>query len=111
MGLTVADIIPAWVWKDAVIVERFRGRTATGTAYDPPLVTPCLVSKKARLVRTVDAREVTSSANAVFPPQVPDIPVESRVTMPDGHRATVVAFHDHRKPALPSPDHIQIFIE
>jgi hypothetical protein len=107
----MADIIPDLVWRDAVIVERFRGRSSVGAVYDLPIVERCVVSHDTKLVRATDGREVTSAASIIFPPQVADVPVESRVTMPDGQRHTVLMFRDMRKPALPTPDHTQIRVE
>ena len=107
----MADNIPPELFRDAVIVERFRGRTGVGATYELPIVERCLISHDSKLVRSGDDREVVSSASLVFPPRVPDIPVESRVTMPDGLRHTVLTFRDMRKPALPTPDHTQIRVE
>jgi hypothetical protein len=88
-----------------IVVERKTGDGAAGAIYAAKDSTLKGRVKNARkLVRTADGKEVISEATVSLPLVTPVIPVESKVTLPDGRTAFVIAEgrHDTRLDYMPN---------
>lgn len=78
-----------------------------GTAY--PL--RCFAAAKARLIRGTTGDMVTSDTTITAATSTPNIPVGSRITLPDGSPTTVLRLSRADGGGLPTPDHVEIVCE
>lgn len=98
-----------------VTVEAYQGSGAYGDVYATPVdVTPCVVEDTRRLVRvqTQDAvgAEAVSSTTVYAPPDTP-APPGSRVILPSGRVARVLAVARLDDHGLGLPAHVEIALE
>lgn len=76
--------------KDTVTVETYSGDGAYGPVYADPVVVPCNVQMKRRLVRTASGDEaVDMPVLTVHPDEVPMFTPETRLTI-EGRASTVL---------------------
>ncbi|MFB6618225.1 hypothetical protein ACIGFK_07520 [Streptomyces sp. NPDC085524] len=102
---------PGWLMRHRITVEPYRGETAYGPSYGPPLGdVPALVSEAVRTVRDREGREVTSTAQIICAPGL-DCPPESRITLPGGRTARALAVARHTAPGLPVPQSTEVSVE
>ncbi|WP_439675998.1 hypothetical protein [Embleya sp. MST-111070] len=103
--------VPAWLLRHRVTVEPYRGESAYGKVFGPPIVdVPAMVDETVRVVRAPDGRQVTSSAQIIAAPGL-DCPAESRVTLPDGRITTAITGAQHTAPGLPVPASSEVNVE
>lgn len=93
-----------------ITVEPYLGDAGTGPLYGPAVVVRCFLDAKVRMVRTLSGREVTSTSTA-YCPLATMCPAESRVTLPDGRTALVIAALRRDGGGLPTPDHLEVQME
>jgi hypothetical protein len=101
-------LIPGFLLRHEVAVERYEGDSAVGPLYGAPVTVRCFLEEKTRLVRAPDGREVTSSSTFYCRLDAVDAPPESRVTLPDGRQTTVIDQARHDGGGLPTPDHLEV---
>lgn len=99
----------------SVVVEPYQGSGAYGDVYGAPTaVTPCVVEDTRRLVRvqTQDAagHEAVSSTTVYAPPET-TAPPGSRVTLPSGRTARVLAASHLDAHGHPLPEHLELALE
>lgn len=102
--------IPAWLLAKAgqdITVEPHVGSSARGQLYGPSVPVRALVENKRRMVRAKDGTMVTSEAT-VRMQLTEDCPVDSKVTLPDGRIATVLASNSIDGGSLPVPSHLEV---
>ncbi|MFB7029672.1 MULTISPECIES: hypothetical protein [unclassified Streptomyces] len=102
--------IPKSAFGHTVTVEPYLGRTSVGPRYGPPTTVKCLVDAKTRTVRSATGAEVVSSSTFYARPGLV-CPPESRVTLPDSRKTTVIAFLDRDGGGLPTPDHVEVQLQ
>ncbi|MFE5895834.1 hypothetical protein ACFQ67_00135 [Streptomyces sp. NPDC056488] len=95
--------MPGFLLQHEVTVERHLGSSAYGPKFGAPVVVRCLLEQQTRVVVGQDGSDITSSSTFRAPLDVPAIPPESRVTLPDGDKTTVIAALRHDGGALPTP--------
>lgn len=103
---------PAFLWRHRVVVEPYLGPAGYGPRYGAPVEVLCLLERSTRVVKKPDGTEVTSSATfrtaldreSVCPP-------ESRVTLPDGGKTTVINVQPQDGAGLPVPNHLEVSLE
>lgn len=91
-----------------VTVEPYLGDNGYGPQYGDSVTVRCFLEEKTRLVRDPDGREVTSSSTVYCRLDAVDAPPESRVTLPDGRKTTVIDQARHDGGGLPLPDHLEV---
>ncbi|WP_228975204.1 hypothetical protein [Streptomyces sp. DH12] len=100
--------MPAFLLRHEVVVEPYLGASAYGPRYGPQVTVAGLLEQGTRTVRAPSGAEVTSSSTLRAPLDAPDIPPQSRVTLPDGDQTTVIAVLRHDGGGLPTPDHVEV---
>jgi len=114
--MTWDDFIAAHIPAPATItVEAYEGPGAYGPVYAAPAqVSPCVVEDTRRLVRvqTQDAagHEAVSSTTVYAPPET-TAPPGSRVTLPSGRTAKVLAASHLDAHGHPLPEHLELALE
>lgn len=103
-------LIPTFLLRHRAMVAPFLGNSSTGPRYGPEVEVRCLVEEKVRTVIAPDGEEVTSSSTLYARPDV-SCPAKSRVTLPSGRRATVIAALPHDGGGLPTPDHLEVQLQ
>lgn len=98
-----------------ITVEAYRGSGGYGDVYDTAAqVSPCVVEDTNRVVvvQTGDAEgSERVSSTTVYAPPAADIPPGSRVTLPTGRVATVLAASFMDAHGLPLPEHWELSLE
>ena len=100
-------VIPGWMLGHTVTVEPYAGSSAYGPVYGSPVTVACFLDQKTRTVRDRTNREVVSTSTFYARPGLV-CPPESRVTLPDGRRTTVIAVLNRDGGGLPTPDHVEV---
>ena len=100
-------MIPGFLLRHAVTVEAFTGRGPFGPAYATPVTVRCMVDEQTRQIRSATGDQVVSGATVYALPDVV-APVGSRVTLPSGRVATVLAVFTRDGGGLPTPDHVEL---
>lgn len=85
--------LPGWLLQQQVTVETYRGESAYGPLYDPPVAIRCRHESKRQLVRDRTGQEVVSESRLFAFPEAALTP-ESRVSV-DGHTTTVLTVARH----------------
>ena len=108
----VAACVPA---PATVTVEAYEGSGAYGPVYAAPVdVGPCVVEDSIRLVRvqTQDAAGAEQvSSTTVYCPLATVAPPGSRVTLPSGRVARVLAASRIEAHGHPLPEHLELAVE
>lgn len=108
----VAACIPA---PHTILIEAYEGSGAYGAIYaDPAPADPCVVEDTRRLVRvqTQDAAGAEQvSSTTVYAPLATVAPAGSRVTLPSGRVARVLAVSRQDAQGLPLPEHLELSLE
>jgi hypothetical protein len=98
-----------------ISVEAYEGSGAYGDVYAAPVdVTPCVVEDTRRLVRvqTQDAAGAEQvSSTTVYAPLEATVPPGSRVTVPSGRVARVLAAARVEAHGLPLPEYLELSLE
>lgn len=102
--------LPRRVFRHRIAIEPYLGDGGTGPLYGPPVSARCFLDAKVRMVRSMAGREVTSTSTA-YCPLATVCPAESRVTLPDGRTALVIAALRRDGGGLPTPDHLEVQME
>lgn len=93
-----------------VVVEAYLGMTGNGVKqYAPAVTVDCLVEAKRRMVRDERGEQVVSETTVYAQPGL-TAPPPSRVTLPSGHKTTVIVVGDHDGGGLPTPDHVALYL-
>ncbi|MFI7014387.1 hypothetical protein [Streptomyces sp. NPDC050164] len=100
--------LPGMWLRHQVTVEPYEGNSAVGEVYGDPVLVRCWLEKKTRLVSAPDGRQVTSSSTFYCRLGAVDAPPESRVTLPDGRKTTVIEQIENDGGGLPLPDHLEV---
>lgn len=103
--------IPGWLYRHRIKVQRHEGEGAYGPVYAEPVTLKGLVEDEVRLVRDRTGAEVVSSTSVILPPSTADIPAESLVTVPSGRTTRVIIAARADGAGLPTPDHLELFLE
>jgi hypothetical protein len=107
-----AQYVPA---PATVTVEAYEGSGGFGDVYaDPVDVTPCVIEDTRRLVRvqTQDAAGAEQvSSTTVYAPAAPAAPPGSRVTLPSGRVARVLAVSAITAAGWDLPEHVELNLE
>lgn len=99
--------LPSFLLRHSVTVEAYEGDTAYGPRYAATVTVRCFVEEQTRTVRDREGQEVVSSTT-FYAPLETVCPAESRVTLPTGRQATVIAALRHDGGGLPTPDHLEV---
>lgn len=102
--------IPPQLLRHTVTVEAYLGDGARGPLYADPQTVPCYLEHKTRLARAPDGRQVTSSSQ-VYCDLGPTVTTQSRVTLPDGTRPTVLQVSEYDTKGLVPADHLEIYLQ
>ncbi|MDT3395590.1 hypothetical protein RKE29_02810 [Streptomyces sp. B1866] len=104
--------VPDWLLRHRVTIEPYRGDTAYGPSYGPPVAdVRALVSATVRQVRrATDGRETTSTAQVITAPGL-TCPPGSRLTLPGGRVTTALSTAEHAAPGLPVPACTEVICE
>lgn len=109
--------IPSELLVHVITVEPYAGQGGDGMPiYGAAFDVPCFVDSKVRRIRAQSTEsstgdEVLSEATAYAAgPDRQDIPVESRVRLPDGTYTRVLQLLRRSAPGLPTPDHLEIVL-
>jgi hypothetical protein len=102
-------LIPGILFPHEATVQAPAGEGAYGPVQADPVTISCLWEDKRRMVRTAEGREVLSSATVIAPPGT-DIPAGSLLTR-GGRTATVMHVATHDAGGLPTPNHVEVFLQ
>lgn len=102
--------LPKWLMRHSVTVEPYTGDSAYGPMYGPPETVQCFLEEGTKLSRSADGHEATSTAQFYARPG-PSVPAQSRVTLPDGRRTTVMQSFNRDGGGLPTPDHLEVHLQ
>lgn len=95
--------------------EKYEGSGARGDVYGAPAqVTPCVVEDTRRRVRIQTqqtAGEEVLSSTTVYAPPATDLPPGSRVTLPSGRVARVLAVSTLEAVGWDLPEHVELSLE
>ncbi|MDT9688194.1 hypothetical protein Q5762_07460 [Streptomyces sp. P9(2023)] len=100
-------VLPGLLFGREVTVEPYLGSSSIGPRYGPAVAVACFLDQQSRTVRDKTGREVTSSSTFYARPGLV-CPAESRVTLPDGRKTTVIARLDRDGGGMPTPDHVEV---
>lgn len=101
--------LPGFLLRHRVVVEPYEGDSAYGEVYGAAVTVRCFLDQSTRLVRDKDGRQVTSGATFHCRlTAITDIPPDSRVTLPDGRKTTVILGRRRDGGGLPTPDHWEV---
>ncbi|WP_328541834.1 hypothetical protein OHT17_11985 [Streptomyces sp. NBC_00371] len=92
-----------------VTVEPYLSTSVYEPHYGPP-VTARALDETVRHVRDRTGAEVVSTAQIIAAPGL-DCPPGSRLTLPDGRRATAISTAQHTAPGLPVPASTEVNAE
>lgn len=99
--------VPSWLLRHRVVIEPRTGSGPFGDIYGPPVEVRAFVDSTRRLVRAETGNEVVSETTVIAPLGTV-APTGSRVTLPDGRTAVVIASKARDGGGLPTPDHLEI---
>lgn len=99
--------MPAWMYQHAITVEAWAGEGPDGPRYAAAEPVRCFLDEQTRMVRQPAGAQVASTSTA-YAPLGTVAPAQSRVTLPDGRRTTVIAALRRDGGALPVPSHLEI---
>ena len=100
-------VIPGFLLLHAVTIEAPAGQGPFGPAYAAPVTVRCMVDEQTRMIRSATGDQVVSGATVYAPPGTV-APVGSRVTLPSGRVATVLAVSTRDGGGLATPDHVEV---
>lgn len=103
-------LIPSFLLQHRVTVEPFLGNSATGPRYGTATEVRCWLEQKTRAVISPSGEEVTSSSTFYALPDTV-CPAKSRVTLPSGRKATVIAAVPQDAGGLPAPNHLEVQLQ
>ena len=92
-----------------VQVEPYLGAGGAGPRYGPAVTVEAFVDETRRKVRNALGEEVLSEAT-VFARLATTAPEKSRITLPSGRVAYVIASKRRDGGGLPTPDHLEVFL-
>lgn len=102
--------LPGHLLQHEVTVEPYTGDGAYGPTYSAATPVSCFLDEKTRMVRDAGGREVTSSST--FYCALDTVcPAESRVTLPDARRTTVIAALRRDGGTLGTPNHLEVQLQ
>lgn len=103
----MSTTLPGFMLGHTVTVEPYLGPSSIGPRYGPAVAVQCFLDQQTRTVKDKTGREVTSTSTFYARPGLV-CPAESRVTLPDGRQATVIARLDRSGGGMPTPDHVEV---
>jgi hypothetical protein len=99
--------IPGGFLRHQVTIEPYQGEGANGPVYGAPVTVRAFVDETTRTVRGSDATTTTSSAT--FYARLDTVaPQQSRVTLADGRKTTVLAALRRDGGGFAVPDHLEV---
>ncbi|MER6832708.1 hypothetical protein ABT320_01740 [Streptomyces cellulosae] len=102
--------VPAFLLQHQVTVEPYLGSGSKGDVYGPPERVRCLIDEKTQQVISPGGQTVTSGSSYIARPDHRP-PPNSRVTLPDGRRTTVITVARADGGRLPVPSNTQVFLQ
>jgi hypothetical protein len=102
--------IPRLLLQHTVTVEAYLGSGSKGDVYGQPERVSCLIDEKTQQVTSPGGQTVTSGSSYITRPGHRP-PPNSRVTMPDGRRTTVITIARADGGNLPVPSNTQVFLQ
>lgn len=99
--------LPPWLLRHQIVVEPYLGDGAYGPQHGIPVHVRCFLDQQTRMVRSATGTEVTSTGTA-YCPLATVAPPDSRVTLPDGRQATVIAALRRDGGGLATPNHLEV---
>ncbi|MEU9557978.1 hypothetical protein [Streptomyces fumanus] len=102
--------VPGMLLQHRVTVEAYLGSGSKGALYGPPETVRCLIDERTQQVTSPGGQEVTSGSSYIARPSHRP-PPNSRVTLPDGRRTTVITIARADGGALPVPSNTQVFLQ
>lgn len=102
--------IPGFLLQHEVTVEPYLGSGSKGDLYGGAETVRCLIDEKTQQVTSPGGQVVTSGSSYITRPDHRP-PPNSRVTLPDGRKSTVITIARADGGALPVPSNTQVFLE
>ncbi|QJT04354.1 hypothetical protein G9272_32065 [Streptomyces asoensis] len=102
--------IPGFLLQHTVTVEAYLGSGSKGDLYAAPEPVRCLIDEKTQQVTNPGGQTVTSGSSYITVPSHRPAP-NSRVTLPDGRRTTVITIARADGGTLPVPSNTQVFLQ
>ena len=99
--------LPGFLLRHVVTVEPYLGTGAYGPQYGPAVTVKCFRDDTRRLVQATAGGEVMSESTLYCLPSAV-IPLESRVTLQDGRKYTVITSKLRDGGGLPVPSHLEV---
>jgi hypothetical protein len=103
----VSGTVPEYLLVHQITVEPYQGDGAYGPQYGGPVTVRCFLDQQTRMVRSKTGTEITSTGTA-YCHLAAVAPPDSRVTLPDGRQATVIAALRRDGAGLPLPSHLEV---
>lgn len=108
-GPDIIAVLKSRGMTSTVQVEPYLGQGGAGPRYGPAVTVDALVDDQRRMVRNALGQEVVSEAT-VFAALGTTAPERSRITLPSGRVAYVIATKRRDGGGLPVPDHAEIVL-
>jgi hypothetical protein len=102
--------VPGFLLQHHVVVEPYVGSGSKGDVYGPAQTVRCLIDEKTQQVMSPGGQTVTSGSSYIARPDHRP-PPNSRVTLPDGRRTTVISVARADGGRLPVPSNTQVFLQ
>jgi hypothetical protein len=109
-GVGVVRQVPGFLLQHTVSVEAYLGSGSKGDVYGPPETVRCLIDEKTTQVVSPGGQIVTSGSSYITRPDHRP-PPNSRVTLPDGRKTTVITIARADGGTLPVPSNTQVFLQ
>lgn len=102
--------VPGFLLQHTVTVEAYLGSSSKGDLYAAQETVRCLIDEKTVQVTSPGGQTVTSGSSYItLPSHRP--PPNSRVTLPNGRRTTVITVARVDGGTLPVPSNTQVFLQ
>ncbi|MGW3847187.1 hypothetical protein [Streptomyces fagopyri] len=102
--------VPGGVLQHEVIVEAYLGSGSKGDVYGARERVRCLIDERTQQVTSPGGQTVTSGSSYITRPDHRP-PPNSRVTLPDGRKTTVITIVRADGGRLPVPSNTQVFLQ
>lgn len=106
----MADALADW-WQHVVTIARYTGSDAHGDTYASGIESAAFVDDRRKLIVNASGAEVVSSAAVFLPSTVPDVPLDSMVTLPTNfgsRQCRVIQVSVKDAGGQPTPNHVEL---